>query len=90
MDYAFFQEYWWLLVSVLGALLVFLLFVQGGQSLFFSIGKEQLERKLLVNSVGRKWEFTFLLPTLLLDQLWGSLLGMDAHSLLLHYSGCLL
>ena len=59
MDYAFFQEYWWLLVSVLGALLVFLLFVQGGQSLFFSIGKEQLERKLLVNSVGRKWEFTF-------------------------------
>ena len=59
MDYAFFQEYWWLLVSVLGALLVFLLFVQGGQSLFFSIGKEQVERKLLVNSVGRKWEFTF-------------------------------
>ena len=59
MDYSFLQEYWWLLVSVLGALLVFLLFVQGGQSLFFSIGKEQLERKLLVNSVGRKWEFTF-------------------------------
>lgn len=59
MDYAFFQEYWWLLVSVLGALLVFLLFVQGGQSLFFSIGKEQLDRKLLVNSIGRKWEFTF-------------------------------
>ena len=59
MNYSFLQEYWWLLVSVLGALLVFLLFVQGGQSLFFSIGKEQLERKLLVNSVGRKWEFTF-------------------------------
>ena len=59
MDYAFFQSYWWLLISVLGALLVFLLFVQGGQSLFFSLGKEQLERKLLVNSVGRKWEFTF-------------------------------
>ena len=56
MDYAFFQEYWWLLVSVLGALLVFLLFVQGGQSLFFSIGKEQLDRKLLVNSIGRKWD----------------------------------
>lgn len=59
MDYAFFQEYWWLLISVLGALLVFLLFVQGGQSLFFSLGKEQMERKLLVNSMGRKWEFTF-------------------------------
>ena len=59
MDYAFYQEYWWLLISILGALLVFLLFVQGGQSLFFSLGKEPLERKLLVNSVGRKWEFTF-------------------------------
>ncbi len=54
-----FQNYWWLLISVLGALLVFLLFVQGGQSLFFSLGKEQTNRKMLVNSVGRKWEFTF-------------------------------
>lgn len=59
MSYSFLQEYWWLLVSVLGALLVFLLFVQGGQSLFFSLGKDQIDRKLLVNSVGRKWEFTF-------------------------------
>lgn len=59
MDYAFFQNYWWFLVSLLGALLVFLLFVQGGQSLFFSLGKDKLERRLLVNSVGRKWEFTF-------------------------------
>ncbi|KGN69933.1 cytochrome d ubiquinol oxidase subunit II [Porphyromonas sp. COT-239 OH1446] len=59
MSYAFLQEYWWFLVSVLGALLVFLLFVQGGQSLFFSLGKDQIDRKLLVNSVGRKWEFTF-------------------------------
>lgn len=59
MSYAFFQEYWWLLISLLGALLVFLLFVQGGQSLFFSLGKDNLNRRLLVNSVGRKWEFTF-------------------------------
>ena len=59
MDYAFFQNYWWFLISLLGALLVFLLFVQGGQSLFFSLGKDKLERRLLVNSVGRKWEFTF-------------------------------
>lgn len=59
MSYTFFQEYWWFLVSVLGALLVFLLFVQGGQSLFFSLGKDLTDRKLLVNSVGRKWEFTF-------------------------------
>ena len=59
MDYAFFQNYWWFLIALLGALLVFLLFVQGGQSLFFSLGKDLTERRLLVNSVGRKWEFTF-------------------------------
>lgn len=59
MNYTFFQNYWWFLISLLGALLVFLLFVQGGQSLFFSLGKDSTERRLLVNSVGRKWEFTF-------------------------------
>ena len=59
MDYAFFQNYWWFLIALLGALLVFLLFVQGGESLFFSLGKDLTERRLLVNSVGRKWEFTF-------------------------------
>ena len=59
MDYAFFQKYCWFLIALLGALLVFLLFVQGGQSLFFSLGKDLTERRLLVNSVGRKWEFTF-------------------------------
>lgn len=59
MDYAFFQEYWWLLVSVLGALLVFLLFVQGANSMIFQLGKTPEERRLLVNSTGRKWEFTF-------------------------------
>lgn len=59
MSYEFFQDYWWFLISLLGALLVFLLFVQGGQSLFFSLGKDTMDRKLLVNSVGRKWEFTF-------------------------------
>jgi len=53
------QQYWWILVSVLGSLLVFLLFVQGGQTLIYSIGKTKTERDLLVNSVGHKWEFTF-------------------------------
>jgi cytochrome d ubiquinol oxidase subunit II len=53
------QHYWWFLVSLLGALLVFLLFVQGGQSLLFSIGKTPLQQKALINSTGRKWEFTF-------------------------------
>lgn len=53
------QHYWWFLVSLLGALLVFLLFVQGGQSLLFSLGKTELQQKMMLNSTGRKWEFTF-------------------------------
>lgn len=57
--YIFLQHYWWFLVSLLGALLVFLLFVQGGNSLLFTLGKTDEERMLLVNSTGRKWEFTF-------------------------------
>lgn len=59
MDYIFLQNYWWFLVSLLGALLVFLLFVQGGNSLLFTLGRNDEERALLVNSTGRKWEFTF-------------------------------
>lgn len=57
--YIFLQHYWWLIISLLGALLVFLLFVQGGQSLLFTIGKTELQQKMLVNSTGRKWHFTF-------------------------------
>ena len=57
--YIFLQHYWWLLVSLLGALLVFLLFVQGGNSLLFRLGRTEDERTMLVNSTGRKWEFTF-------------------------------
>ena len=51
------QNYWWLIMSVLGALLVFLLFVQGGQSMLITTKKEK--RGLLINSLGRKWELTF-------------------------------
>ncbi|MBW8326408.1 MAG: cytochrome d ubiquinol oxidase subunit II [Prolixibacteraceae bacterium] len=53
------QQYWWLIVSLLGALLVFLMFVQGGETLFFSIARTEDEKTLLVNTLGRKWEFTF-------------------------------
>lgn len=52
------QSYWWLLIAVLGALLVFLLFVQGGQSMLFGV-KDSEQRQLMVNSLGRKWELTF-------------------------------
>ncbi|WP_294533252.1 cytochrome d ubiquinol oxidase subunit II [uncultured Bacteroides sp.] len=57
--YIYLQQYWWIIVSLLGAILVFLLFVQGGNSLLFCIGKSEEHRQLMVNSTGRKWEFTF-------------------------------
>ncbi|MCF8295137.1 MAG: cytochrome d ubiquinol oxidase subunit II [Bacteroidales bacterium] len=53
------QQYWWIIVSLLGAILVFLMFVQGGQTLLYTLGKTEAERTLLVNALGRKWEFTF-------------------------------
>ena len=59
MNLLFFQQYWWTLISLLGGLLVFLLFVQGGQTLIYTLGKTESERTLIVNSLGRKWEFTF-------------------------------
>ena len=55
----FLQHYWWCLISLLGALLVFLLFVQGGQGLLYTMGRTEAERDLVVNALGRKWEFTF-------------------------------
>lgn len=57
--YIILQQYWWFIVSLLGGLLVFLLFVQGGNSLLFCLGKTPQQRALMVNSTGRKWEFTF-------------------------------
>ena len=59
MSYTFLQHYWCFIVSLLGALLVFLLFVQGANSMIFTLGKNQEERRMLINSTGRKWEFTF-------------------------------
>lgn len=53
------QQYWWIITSILAATLVFLLFVQGGQTLIYRLGKTEDEQSLIVNSLGRKWEFTF-------------------------------
>jgi cytochrome d ubiquinol oxidase subunit II len=53
------QQYWYIIVSLLGSILVFLFFVQGGQTFLFRIGKSKSERTILVNTLGRKWEFTF-------------------------------
>ena len=59
LTYEFLQHYWWFLIALLGGLLVFLLFVQGGNALIFLAGKDESERQLIVNSTGRKWELTF-------------------------------
>lgn len=53
------QEYWWFIIALLGGLFVFMTFVQGGQTLVYTLGKSESERNLLINSLGRKWELTF-------------------------------
>lgn len=53
------QQYWWIIISVLAALLVFLMFVQGGQTMIYRLGRNETERTMIVNALGRKWEFTF-------------------------------
>lgn len=101
MDYTFLQNYWWFLISLLGALLVFLMFVQGRQSLVYSVGKEDSEFKLLLGSLARKWEWTFttlvtfggaffcLIPTVLLHKFRWSILGVDDNTFQFHCSGSL-
>ncbi len=59
MTYEFLQQYWWFLISLLGALLVFLMFVQGGNTLIYTLGVNETEQRMLLNSTGRKWELTF-------------------------------
>ncbi len=58
-DILILQQYWWIIVSLLGAILVFLMFVQGGQTLLYKLGKSEVERTVIVNALGRKWELTF-------------------------------
>lgn len=59
VTHIFLQEYWWIIVSLLAGLLVFLMFVQGGQSMIFSLPANDLQKTMIVNTLGRKWEFTF-------------------------------
>lgn len=59
ISHSFLQEYWWLLVSLLASLLVFLMFVQGGQSFIFTLAANEEEKTMIINAMGRKWEFTF-------------------------------
>lgn len=59
LSYLALQQYWWVIISLLAALFVFLMFVQGGQTLLYSIGKTEGEKTIILNTLGRKWEFTF-------------------------------
>ncbi|MDD2411476.1 MAG: cytochrome d ubiquinol oxidase subunit II [Bacteroidales bacterium] len=59
LSYLQLQQYWWLIMSIVGSFLVFLLFVQGGQTLIDVLGKTEDEKSMVINSIGRKWEFTF-------------------------------
>lgn len=59
ISYLFLQHYWWMIISLLAGLLVFLLFVQGGQSMIFSLPGNEASKTLIINAMGRKWEFTF-------------------------------
>ena len=59
LTYSTLQAYWWIVVSLLASILVFLMFVQGGQSLLYFLARNEMERKLMLNSTGRKWELTF-------------------------------
>ncbi|MCK4664018.1 MAG: cytochrome d ubiquinol oxidase subunit II [Bacteroidales bacterium] len=59
LSYLVLQQYWWVIISLLAAILVFLMFVQGGQTLINRIGRTDSERSLLINSIGRKWDLTF-------------------------------
>jgi cytochrome bd ubiquinol oxidase subunit II len=59
ISHLFLQHYWWIIVSLLAGLLVLLMFVQGGQSFIFSLPGNDLHKTMIVNAMGRKWEFTF-------------------------------
>ena len=59
VSYLFLQQYWWIIVSLLASLLVFLMFVQGGQSMIYSLPQDDAKKTMILNALGRKWEFTF-------------------------------
>jgi cytochrome d ubiquinol oxidase subunit II len=59
VSYLFLQQYWWIIISFLACLLVFLMFVQGGQSMIFSLPGNDVQKTMIINAMGRKWEFTF-------------------------------
>jgi cytochrome bd ubiquinol oxidase subunit II len=59
ISHLFLQSYWWVIVSLLASILVFLMFVQGGQSLIFTLPGNDMQKTMIINAIGRKWDLTF-------------------------------
>lgn len=59
ISHLFLQQYWWVMIALLASILVFLMFVQGGQSMIYSLPTDENEKTMIINALGRKWEFTF-------------------------------
>ena len=100
ISHAFLQNYWWLIISLLAGLLVFLMFVQGGQSFIFSLPRNDIQRKMIVNctrpqvgvhlhhSCHFRRSIFCLFPALLCNQFRRSILGVDGNPVQLHHTGC--
>ncbi len=100
LPYLTLQEYWWFLIAVLGALFVFMTFVQGGQTLLNKVAKTEEEKDIVIASLGRKWELTFTslvmfggalfaaFPLFYAVKFWWSIFRMDGYIVLFYHSGC--
>ena len=91
--YALLQHYWWFIISLLGGILVFLLFIQGGQTLIYTITSNDTQKSMVINSLGHKWELTFttlvrFVSAFLFHQFRRCFLCLDGYSLFLCYPGC--
>ena len=86
MTYDFLQHYWWFLIALLGALLVFLMFVQGANSMIFQLGKTDVERRMVHDACNVWRSVLCFVPIVLQYQLRIGLLGVDYHSFLVHHS----
>jgi len=91
----FLQHYWWIIVSILASLLVFLMFVQGGQSVIYSLPESGIQKSMIVNSLGRIhdachiWRRFFrIIPIILCNEFWWCLLGMDSYLIQFYHTGC--
>jgi len=99
LTYLTLQHYWWAVVALLGAILVFMFFVQGGQTLIYTLGKTDTQKKIVVNALGRKWDLTFTtlvtfggaafasFPLFYSTSFWRRILGVDDNIICIYFPG---